>query len=105
VRLLALLVPTALSAILYGLAFPPTGVRLLAWVALVPFLAALRRARLGGALVLAWAWTVVAAYVVGDWFPRSISTYYRQPILVGVAFFVGVSSLMVAPYYAAFAVC
>src|SRR5690349_22004566 len=50
-------------------------------------------------------WTVVAAYVVGDWFPRSISNYYQQPVVVGIAFFVGVSSLMAAPYYMVFAAC
>jgi apolipoprotein N-acyltransferase len=105
VRPLALLLPTTLSAVLYGLAFPPTRLRLLAWVALVPFLAVIRRARPGAALAAAWLWTVVAAYVVGDWFPRSISNYYQQPVIVGVAFFVGVSSLMAAPYYMAFAAC
>jgi apolipoprotein N-acyltransferase len=105
VRALSLLLPTAASAVLYGLAFPPTGLRPLAWVALVPFLAAVRRARPGGALLLAWAWTVLAAYVVGEWFPRSVSTYYQQPLSVGIAFFLGVSSLMAAPYYVAFAAC
>ena len=104
-RLLGLLIPTALSAVLYGLSFPPTRLRLLAWVALIPLFAAIRRAGAGGALLLAWVWTVVAAYVVGAWFPRSVSTYYQQPVVVGVAFFLGVSSLMAAPYYMAFAAC
>src|SRR5262245_10963508 len=103
-RLLALLLATTASAILYGLSFPPTQLRLLAWVALVPFLAAIRRAGLAGTLALAWLWTVVMAYVVGDWFPRSLSTYYGQPAYVGIAFFFGVSSLLAAPYYMAFAV-
>jgi apolipoprotein N-acyltransferase len=75
----------------------------LAWVALVPFLLALRRASLAQALGLGWVWTIAAAYTVGNWFAPSVSAYYRQPILVGVAFFVGVSSFMAAPYYMAFA--
>jgi apolipoprotein N-acyltransferase len=58
-----------------------------------------------GAGLLAWLWTVVAAYSVGDWFPWSVSTYYQQPIAVGVLFFAGVSSVMAAPYFIAFAAC
>lgn len=103
-RLLGPLLTTAASSILYGLSFPPTRLRLLAWVALVPFLLAVRRASLLVTLLLAWVWTIVAAYVVGDWFATSISTYYKQPFILGIAFFFGVSSLLAAPYYAAFAV-
>src|SRR5262249_8933534 len=116
-RLLGPLLTTVASSILYGLSFPPTRLRLLAWVALAPFLLSVRRASLLAppplplvrasllaALLLAWVWTIVAAYVVGDWFATSISTYYKQPFLLGIAFFFGVSSLLAAPYYAAFAV-
>jgi apolipoprotein N-acyltransferase len=95
---------TLASAALYGLAFPPTALRGLAWVALVPFLVSVRRARKAGAMGLAWLWTVAAAYAVGGWFPRSVSTYYRQPIAVGIGFFAGVSSIMAAPFFVAFAV-
>jgi len=94
---------TLLSGCFYGLSFPTARLQLLAWVALVPFLAAIRRASLGSALFLAWVWTTSAAYTVGDWFPRSVATYYDQPLVVGIAFFFGVSSLMAAPYYMAFA--
>jgi hypothetical protein len=63
--------------VLYGLCFPPVGLRGLAFVALVPFFVSIRRAgRTGVALLLAWIWTVVAAYAVGDWFPWSVSTYH-----------------------------
>jgi apolipoprotein N-acyltransferase len=34
-----------------------------------------------------------------------VSTYYEQPIIVGIGFFVGVSSIMAAPFYMAFAAC
>jgi len=104
-RLAVSLALTALSAVAYGLAFPTTSLRLLAWVALMPFFAALRCATVGRALALGWVWTTVAAYVVGDWFASSIARYYAQPIAVGIAFFFGVSSLMAAPYYMAFAAC
>ncbi len=94
---------TLASAALYGLAFPPTAWRGLAWVALVPFLVSVRRARPLGAMGLAWLWTVGAAYAVGDWFARSVSTYYQQPVAIGIGFFAGVSSVMAAPYFIAFA--
>ena len=100
---LGLLAATLASAALYGFAFPPTALRWLAWVALVPFLVSLRRAGWAGAVGLAWLWTVAAAYAVGDWFPRSVSTYYQQPVAVGIGFFAGVSSVMAAPYFIVFA--
>ena len=69
----------------------------------MPFLAALRRAGVGRALLLGWVWTLMAAYTVGDWFAHSVVTYYEQPILIGVEFFMSVSSFMAAPFYMAFA--
>jgi apolipoprotein N-acyltransferase len=98
-------VATLVSAVLYGLAFPPAALRGLAWVALVPFFVSVRRAGWAGAAGLAWLWTVAAADPVGDWFPRSVSTYYQQPLAIGVGFFAGVSSIMAAPYFVAFAAC
>jgi apolipoprotein N-acyltransferase len=103
IRSAAHLLATLASAVLYGLCFPPTHWRALAWVAQVPFLIAVRRARRGEALFLGWVFTVTVAYTVGDWFPRAVATYYAQPAFVGVAFFFGVSSIMAAPYVMAFA--
>jgi apolipoprotein N-acyltransferase len=104
-RVVLALAGTIGSAVAYGLCFPPVELRSLAWVVLVPFFVAIRRAGSLGAGLLAWLWTVVAAYAVGDWFPWSVSTYYQQPIAVGIAFFAGVSSIMGAPYFIAFAAC
>ncbi len=92
------------SAVAYGLCFPPTAFRPLAWIAQVPFLLAVRRGSAGRALALGWVFTVTVAYTVGDWFPRAVANYYAQPPIVGVAFFFGVSSIMAAPYVMAFAV-
>jgi apolipoprotein N-acyltransferase len=78
--------------------------RPLAWLALAPFFVALARAGPRRALLLGWIWGVVAAYLVGQWLPRAVSGYYEQPPLVGVAFFLGVATTMVAPYTIAFAV-
>jgi len=98
------LVSTLGSAVLYGLSFPPTRWRLLAWVAQVPFLLSLRRSRPGAALLLGWVFTVTVAYTTGDWFPRSVANYYQQPTALGVLFFFAVASLMAAPWVMAFAV-
>ncbi len=98
------LAATVLSGALYGLSFPVASWQWVAWIALVPFLVVLRGARFGEALFLGWLWTLVAAYTLGDWFAGSVASYYEQPIAVGVAFFLGVSSFMAAPYYMAFAV-
>src|SRR5436853_6605152 len=104
-RLAVLALATATSAVLYGLSFPPSGLRPMAWVALVPFLVAARRATPPAVPLLAWLWTLGAAYAVGDWFPRAVSTYYGQSGAVGLAFFFAVSTFMAALYYMAFAVC
>ena len=94
---------TLASAVLYGLAFPPVAWRVLAWVALVPFFIAVRAVRLRAALGLAVAWTFAMAYAVGDCFPRAVATYYNRPFIVGIGFFVAVSTLLMAVYYAPFA--
>ncbi len=99
------MIATVVSAVLYGLAFPTTSWRLLAWVALVPWLLALRGASVRRALGLAWLWSVVMAYVVGNWFAPSLAKYYHQSYAVGLLLFFVVSSVTAAPYYAAFAVC
>ena len=102
-RIAGAIIATVASGVCYGLCFPTASLHALAWVALVPWLAALRRVGAGEALGLAWLWTITAAYTLGDWFAGSVSRYYDQPSAVGVAFFVGVSSLMAAPYYMLFA--
>src|SRR5262249_23585092 len=79
---------TVASGVLYGCAFPTTAWRPLAWVALVPWLWALRGASFRRALALGWVWSVVAAYTVGDWFAPSFAQYYQQPVALGVLFFV-----------------
>jgi apolipoprotein N-acyltransferase len=93
------------SAVLFALAFPPYGVKPLAWVALVPYLLALRPLGLRGRLLLGGFAGVLFAYSVGLWFAASVSSYYHQPRAVGVAVFFAVALTMVAPYYVLFAAC
>ncbi|HEV7735453.1 MAG TPA: apolipoprotein N-acyltransferase [Candidatus Binatia bacterium] len=103
-RLLVQLVVASASAIACAWAFPPAPLPLLAWVAYVPLLVILRRAAsVPGALLLAWTWLTIFAWNVGSWLPRSVSRYYDQPTLVGVAFFFGVSTGMAGLYYMVFA--
>ena len=59
-RFLAALGATALSGVLYGLAFPPASWRALGFVCLVPFLVALRRVGPGAALFLGFLWAEIA---------------------------------------------
>jgi apolipoprotein N-acyltransferase len=93
---------TVVSAIAFGLAFPPTSWALLAWFALAPFFVTLRRGSLAQALLMTWIWCLVAAYVVGDWFPGSVTAYFEQPMPVAIALFVAIFTTMAGPYYMAF---
>jgi apolipoprotein N-acyltransferase len=94
---------TTASAALLGLAYPPTEWRAAAWLALAPFLLALRGVGLRAGLFLGWWWAVLFAWTVGDWMPRAIPEYYHQPAWVGWAFLLAVASTMVSPYVMGFA--
>jgi len=94
---------TLVSAGAYGLAFPPAGLHLLAWVALVPFLLALRGAGVRRALGLGALWGIAAAYAVGTWMPVAVTRYYQQPVPVGIAAFVVCAVVTVVPYSVTFA--
>jgi len=101
VHVLLRLAATLASAALYGWSFPLVGIRGLAWIALAPFLVAVRRAGTAGAVALSAAWTVAGTYAVADWLPRSVSIYYQQPLRIGAALFFGVAA-GVFPYVLAF---
>jgi apolipoprotein N-acyltransferase len=98
-----LVLATIASAILYGLAFAPHAFRPLAWVAAVPLLAVLQRARFGEALLLAWLWSLAMSQIVADWLPGAVARYYDQPIGVGVGVALLAETLQVGVHYMAFA--
>ncbi len=100
---LAALGATALSGVLYGLAFPPAGLRPLAFVCLVPFLVALRRVGTGAALLLGFLWAELASAFVADALPSAISSYFLQPAIVSWAFSIFVWGFTGSLYYVAFA--
>ena len=102
----ALLLAAAASGVLYGLAFPVVHLQFLGWIALVPFLVAVRRApTLLIALVLGWVWMVVMGYTVADWLVGGIARYFAQPTVVGVGIFFYVATFMAGIHYMAFAAC
>ena len=94
---------TLLSAATYGLAFPPYGWRIAAWLTLAPLLVALRGAGVRRAVALGTTWGVVGAYSVGTWLPTAVTRYYAQPASVGAVAFLLCASLTVVPYTVAFA--
>jgi apolipoprotein N-acyltransferase len=101
------LLPAALSAAasagLFALSFPTPRWTALSWLALAPLFVALRGGGLGRALALAWLWCVVGAVAAGSWFPRAVADYFGQSLAVALGLFVGVFTLMAAPYLMAFA--
>lgn len=92
------------SALLYAASFPPLRLRPLAFVALVPFLAAIRGAAPRAVFARVAVWSFVMAYATGTWMPPAIATYFEQTRLVGFLFFLFVAGSMVCPYYLAFSV-
>ena len=97
---LALLV----TPVLHGLSFPPFGLAALAWIAFVPWFAAIRLAGPVAALAITSFTTFAGSTVVASWLPRAVANYYGQPFAVGVALFVGVWAVTVAPFVLAFTV-
>lgn len=104
---------TVVSGALYGLAFPglafprlavaPAGWWPLAWIALVPFLAAVASGGARRAVGLGVLLGVAASYGVGTWMPAAVVSYYEQPIVVGIAIFLACALWQAAWQFALFA--
>jgi apolipoprotein N-acyltransferase len=102
VQTLPLILATAASALLFAASFPPLAIRPLAWIALAPFLVALRSVGLRGVLGLSLLWSLCASYAVGTWFVGSVADYFDQPYLVGVGLLLFTVAAMAGPYYMVF---
>ena len=83
-----------LSAVLYGLSYPPYGSPWIAWFALVPLFLALRGLSRGRAALLAWVSGLVMAYAITDFLPAAVAYYYGQGLFFGVLLFVASVSVM-----------
>lgn len=101
-RALAYALALAVTPVLHGLSFPPFGHAVLAWIAFVPWFAAIRLAGPVAALAITSFTTFAGSTVVASWLPRAVANYYGQPFALGVAFFVGVWAVTVAPFVLAF---
>lgn len=93
------------SAALHAFAFPPWSQPLAAWIALAPFLLALRDVSGRRALGLGLLWGALSIWAQGYWVPLGISYYYGQPLFFGLLFALCASLLFYATYTAAFAFC
>jgi len=90
---------------LYGMCFPPTSLRALAWVVLVPVLTVLPGVRPRQSIWLGAILGFAGTCATVDWLPGTVATYYAQPVAVGLGLFVAVALLMVVPPIAAFTLC
>lgn len=98
------MVLTAVSAVLFTLAFPPWGQRALAPLCLVPLLLALRSGSMARAIGLAWLWGSAVAWMLAGAIPASIARFYEQPAWFGFVAGNLVFSVMSTVYYVGFAV-
>lgn len=91
-----------LSAAAYCLAFPPWGVSAIAWVALVPFLLALRGLSSWRAAGAGFLWGTATLSGIGYWVPGALSYYWEQPYWFGFAFALGIAVVFMGSYFTAF---
>jgi apolipoprotein N-acyltransferase len=93
-----------LSAGAYVAAFPPWNVTPLAWVALVPFLVALRGLGPWRAAGAGFLWGTAVLSGIGSWVPGGLALYWQQPYGLAFGFALGVAVVFMGQYFALFAV-
>ncbi len=85
----------AISGVLFALAFPDSSVAWLAFVALVPLLVALVRARGGWeSFLLGWISQTIAWLIMAPWVVRVMSYYGGLPYVTGVLIFCAMSLVL-----------
>ncbi len=92
-----------LSAGLHALAFPPFDVVPLGFVAVVPFLVAIRGLSPGRAALAGHLWGSAAIWGVGYWVADALTFYYQQPWWFGLLFCLVGCQILWGLYYAVFA--
>lgn len=95
---------TIVAALLYAAAFPPLDLRFVAYFCLVPFLAALRHAGVGGALFLGLLWGVLMGLTLSSALPSAITTYFLRPVWIGWGLAFCIWATTASLYYMAFAI-
>ncbi len=73
------------AAALHALALPPWSVAGLRWVALVPLLLVVARSAPLRAAGVGLLWGTATMWGIAYWVPVALSTYYAQPLWVGLA--------------------
>ena len=99
------LVCMAASAVLYGVPFPPLAWRAVAWVALVPFLLAVRSSSRRIVVVVAAGFAAWGAFSTAGALPASVSEFYGQPIAVGYLFLAVLATITTSSVMIVFAFC
>ncbi len=96
----ARVVATLVSAVAYGLLFPPFGLDWLSWVALVPLLLAMRglTSRRAGLLVALWAWVGTVGIIA--WLVPTLHQHFEQSLGFSVGFWLLFGMTALSPYYA-----
>ncbi len=93
----------AVTGAFYGFCFPPYRNAWLAWVVLTPVLIVSRsQSTATRAAAMTGLFSFVGMAVTVDWLPQAVSVYYQQPVMLGVAMFVGIAFSMVVPWVAAY---
>lgn len=93
---------TGASALLLAASLPPLEIRPLAWIALVPFLVALRGSGTREAVWLSLLWGLCLACATGTWFVSSVVAYFDQAYPVGAGLFLFTAATTSCPYYMVF---
>src|SRR5687768_8712612 len=84
-----------LSGVLFALAFPDAAIGWLAFVALVPLLIAVVRAKsTWEAFFLGWAGQTTAWLIMVPWVVRVMSHYGGLPVFVGVLLFIAMALIL-----------
>jgi len=104
-RVLAVVLALVVTPVLHALAFPPWRLGALAWVAFVPWFAALRTLRPIPGIVLTSVVTLAGTYLVASWLPSAVANYYAQPLVVGLGLFLGAWLVTMAAPLWAFTLC
>jgi apolipoprotein N-acyltransferase len=97
------LVLVLVSALANALAFPPWGLRPLAFVSLAPLFVAIRGGGLMRAILLGALWGEIWSWSIASAFPASIATFYGRSMLFGIVVGSLIFFVMSALYYAVFA--
>ena len=97
---MARIAATLISGLAYGLLFPPLAWGWLAWVGLLPLLAAMRGVsgwRAAGLAAL-WGWAGTLSVIV--WLVPTLHQHFEQSLPFSIAFWLGFGATALSPYYA-----